>query len=90
MSNQALEEDYINLDFKGTHVYDRIPNKYRNSAGYILYLIPKGYNAAYINNVTIYAVRERKLIIDMNSQCKLIKKCKITQNPCYIVKIQTN
>lgn len=90
MSNLLINEEYINCDFKGTHVYDRIPNNYRNSSGYILYLIPKDYNAAYINNVTLYAIREREFLIDMNSKCKLINKCEINQKPCYIVKMQTN
>lgn len=90
ISNLSINDEYINFDFKGTHVYDRIPNNYRNSSGYILYLIPKGYNAAYINNVTLYATKEREFLIDMNSKCKLIDKCEIKQKPCYIVKMQTD
>lgn len=88
MSMLVLHEEYTNLDFKGTHVYDRIPNRYRSSSGYVLYLVPKGYSAAYINNVTPYAFWEREFLIDMGSKCKLIDKCQINEKTCYVVKIQ--
>lgn len=88
MSKLNPGEEYVNYDFKGTHVYDRIPNRYWSSSGYILYLIPQGYPSAYINNVTLYAWWEKELIIDVSSTCKLIEVREINQKPCYIVKVQ--
>lgn len=88
MSKLMLHDEYTNLDFKGTHVYDRIPNRYHSSSGYVLFLVPKGYSAAYINNVTTYAFWEREFLIDMNSKCKLIDKYEINEKTCYVVKIQ--
>ena len=87
MSKLILNDVYTNFDFKGTHVYDRIPTRYRSSSGYVFYLVPKGYNRAYINNVTAYAFWEREFLIDMNSKCKLVDKYEINKRICYVVKI---
>lgn len=85
LSNFNIGDKIQFKDFKGTHVDKFIYSK--SASSYIAFLIPKGYNCAYVNFwVRIY--REKELLINKESTGTLLKIEKVFNKNCYIIELQ--
>lgn len=73
-------------DFKGTHVRESI--RKNGSVAYAIYLIPKGYNCAYINYWYPFYGMEKELLINCGSKCKVVDIKKLFGKDCYILKVE--
>ena len=65
-----INDEFVNREFKGTHVAQRI---YKNAtAAYVIYLIPKGYECAYINYWIAIFMFEKELLLNRGSKCRVV------------------
>ena len=75
-------------DYKGLHVKNEIKNNpLTDPSGYILFLLPKGSKAAYINDITILYRHEKELLIDKGQQYSLVGNRIIFNKETYIIKL---
>ena len=66
MLNDKKIGDVITFpEFKGTHVKPAINIKKHKCGGYLIIKIPKGAEASYINDVTLWHRPEKELLINM-------------------------
>lgn len=80
-----INDEFVNRDFKGTHVTQRI---YKNTtAAYVIYLIPKGYECAYINHWIAIFMFEKELLLNRGSKCRVVGIKKVFGKECYILKL---
>ena len=76
---------FENKDFKGTHVSRYI---FKNTTtAYVIYLIPKGYECAYINYWVPIFMHEKELLLNCGSKCRIVDVKKIFKKDCYIVEV---
>lgn len=80
-----INDEFVNRDFKGTHVTQRI---YKNAtSAYVIYLIPKGYECAYINYWIAIFMFEKELLLNRGSKCRVVGIKKVFGKECYILKV---
>lgn len=66
----STNEIFENKDFKGTHVSRYI---FKNTTtAYVIYLIPKGYECAYINYWVPIFMHEKELLLNCGSKCRIV------------------
>ena len=65
LDDKAIGDIITFPEFKGTHVKSAINIKKHRCGGYLIIKIPKGAEAGYINNVTIWHRPEKELLINM-------------------------
>ena len=64
LDDKAIGDIITFQEFKGTHVKSAINIKKHKCGGYLIIKIPKGAEAGYINNVTIWHRPEKELLIN--------------------------
>ncbi len=64
LDDKAIGDIITFPEFKGTHVKSAINIKKHKCGGYLIIKIPKGAEAGYINNVTIWHRPEKELLIN--------------------------
>lgn len=80
-----INDEFVNRDFKGTHVTQRV---YKNvTSVYVIYLIPKGYECAYINYWIAIFMFEKEWLLNRGSKCRVVGIKKVFGKECYILKL---
>lgn len=84
----SIREIFKFDDYKGLHIKKKIKNNpLIDPAGYILFLIPKGFKVAYINDITILYRHEKELLIDKGQLYSLVGSRIILNKETYIIKL---
>ena len=74
-------DDLVSFSTKKQRIYKN------TTAAYVIYLIPKGYECAYINHWIAIFMFEKELLLNRGSKCRVVGIKKVFGKECYILKL---